>query len=144
MLSWMPAPYSTPASAETPRAMPSLTSTCPYLARFMAPTSALGNLWHMLLATAIRPGTPRLIMPGVSTKAPPEPMKPLTRPPTKPMAKRYMIFPRERPMNCVATATASCMLLAPLGFRGLDPEDRPEVAGERAVDERKEERGRDR
>jgi hypothetical protein len=42
----------------------------------------------MLEATATIPGTPRLIIAGVSTKAPPEPMKPLTMPPTKPTMKR--------------------------------------------------------
>jgi len=41
----------------------------------------------MLLATATTPGTPMLIIAGVSTNAPPEPMKPLTMPPTKPTRK---------------------------------------------------------
>jgi hypothetical protein len=54
----------------------------------MAPTRDLGNLWQMLEATATMPGTPRVIMAGVSTKAPPEPMKPETMPPTKPTTKR--------------------------------------------------------
>src|SRR3989339_767024 len=49
---------------------------------------ALGNLWHMLLATATAPGTPRDIMAGVMTKAPPEPMKPESKPPTAPITSR--------------------------------------------------------
>src|SRR5512138_2511699 len=53
----------------------------------------------MLLATATVPGTPRLIMPGVSTKAPPEPMKPLTSPPMKPTMNRKAMDEAERSMN---------------------------------------------
>ena len=88
MSTMMCLPNSTPASAKMPSTTPSLMSTCPYLLRLWAPTRALGNLWAMLLATATTPGTPRLIMAGVRTKAPPEPMKPLTMPPTKPTRNR--------------------------------------------------------
>ncbi len=81
-------PTHTPMPAEAAMTRPSLMSTWPYFQRLYAPTMALGNLWHMLLATATVPGTPRLIIPGVRTKAPPEPMKPLTRPPMKPTTNR--------------------------------------------------------
>ncbi len=94
-----------------PSTTPSLTSTCPYLARFIDPTSALGNLWHMLLATATSPGTPRLIMPGVRTNAPPEPMNPLTRPPTNPTRNRYMMFIELRSMKLATLLAMSCMVI---------------------------------
>ena len=75
-------------------------STWPYLCRFHAPTSAFGNLWHRFEATATTPGTPRLIMPGVSTNAPPLPMKPLTSPPMKPTMSRKATPAGSRVMNC--------------------------------------------
>jgi hypothetical protein len=50
----------------------------------------------MLLATATAPGAPILIMPGVSTKAPPVPMKPLRVPPRKPSKMRKIILHRSR------------------------------------------------
>ena len=87
---------------------PSLMSTWPYFQRLYAPTMALGNLWHMLLATATVPGTPRLIMPGVRTKAPPEPMKPLTRPPMKPTTNRKPMDNKFKSINCTLVAM-SCI-----------------------------------
>ena len=78
----------------------------------MAPTSALGNLWHMLLATATVPGTPRLIMPGVSTKAPPEPMNPLTSPPMKPTMNRKQMPDAVRSMNLVGSRVRISMVLS--------------------------------
>src|SRR4030042_6152789 len=90
--------------------MPSLISTWPYFARLMAPTSALGNLWHILLATATRPGTPRLIIPGVKTKAPPEPINPLTSPPMKPTTNKYKTFHKDKSIKLAI----SCISLFPL------------------------------
>jgi hypothetical protein len=42
-------------------------------------------------------------MPGVSTKAPPEPMKPLTNPPMKPTRNRKAMFSGVRAMNLLAS-----------------------------------------
>ena len=106
-------PTHTPMPAEAAMTRPSLMSTWPYFQRLYAPTMALGNLWHMLLATATVPGTPRLIMPGVRTKAPPEPMKPLTRPPMKPTTNKKAIFHTFKSINCTVVAT-SCMSASPL------------------------------
>ena len=106
-------PTHTPMPAEAAMTRPSLMSTWPYFQRLYAPTMALGNLWHMLLATATVPGTPRLIMPGVSTKAPPEPMKPLTRPPMKPTTNKKAMFITFKSINCTLVAM-SCMGASPL------------------------------
>ena len=92
---------------------PSLMSTWPYFQRLYAPTMALGNLWHMLLATATVPGTPRLIIPGVRTKAPPEPMKPLTRPPMKPTTNRKSTDINVKSIKLALVAT-SCTAISSL------------------------------
>ena len=59
----------------------------------------------MFEATATMPGTPIDIMAGVSTKAPPDPMKPETRPPTKPTKSRKAILPTVRSMKLSALAS---------------------------------------
>src|SRR5660397_205076 len=77
------------------------------------PTIALGNLWHILLATATAPGAPSDIIAGVSTKAPPEPMKPLSRPPTRPTISRAINLSLVRPRNMtVISVTVSEPLLS--------------------------------
>ena len=53
----------------------------------------------MLLPTAITPGTPRFIIPGVMKKAPPLPMNPLRMPPTNPNSTTWSAFARSRTMK---------------------------------------------
>jgi hypothetical protein len=71
----------------------------------------------MLLATATAAGTPRLIMPGVRTNAPPDPMKPLTRPPIKPTMNRNAATPQVTSINFIPSSNASCMLLSSYIFQ---------------------------
>ena len=59
----------------------------------------------MFEATATMPGTPIDIIAGVSTNAPPEPMKPDTMPPTKPTNSRNRMFPAVRSMKLSALAS---------------------------------------
>src|SRR5512143_3095127 len=122
-------PNSTPASANTPSTRPSLTSTWPYLLRLTAPTSALGNLWQMFEATATMPGAPSVIIAGVSTKAPPEPMKPDTMPPTKPTRISRIAVSGVISMKSISSmACSSCHY-----FLALRSDHVPEQAGEQAV-----------
>src|SRR5512134_2158666 len=124
--------------------MPSFQSTCPYSCRFSAPTIAFGNLWHMFDATATIPGAPIVIIAGVSTNAPPEPMKPLTMPPTNPTRKSWTALAGSIWMNVMASMPGSSFLLL-LALHGrLEPDRSLEVAGERAVHDRERERDDDR
>src|SRR3989344_6640771 len=131
-------PANTPTSANRPMMMPSLTSTWPNLARLTAPTNAFGNLCAMLLATATMPGASRLIIAGVSMKAPPEPMKPLTKPPMKPTTNSNSTLTR------VSSGKLRSMprLLAPVPRS--QAEAVPKADGECPVYQREHQRDRDR
>ena len=84
---------------------------------------ALGNLWHMLLATAMAPGAPMVIMAGVRTKAPPEPIKPLRRPPISPMISRAMILETFMSMNMMSmllmTFSPACLSRLTITFLSI-------------------------
>src|SRR5574341_212959 len=131
-------PANMPSSANAPIARPSFQSTCPYSLRLSAPTRALGNLWQMFEATATMPGAPMVIIAGVSTKAPPEPMKPLTMPPIRPTRNSCSALAVSIWMKVTASMRAR-LLLPALLVGGLEPDRVPEGAGERPVHEREQE-----
>jgi len=91
----------TPAKRAANITKPNFLSTFPISLCFLAPIMAFPNLWVILAATAIIPGIPRLIMAGVIIKAPPVPIKPLKRPPVK-------------PITASITAVSGVMLIKPM------------------------------
>ncbi len=88
-----------PMNEVASRKIASFLSTLPSSPCLREPINALPNLWVMLLPTAITPGTPRFIMPGVIKNAPPLPMKPLSTPPMKPRRTTCSAVPRSRAMK---------------------------------------------
>ena len=110
---WTCAPTRTPTIAGTTIKAPRRRSTWPSLRLFKTPTIAFGNLWAMLLATAVSPSTPMLIIPGVRTKAPPEPMNPLKTPPKNPRTINEMMITGFRSMKESEAAESSTMVSIP-------------------------------